>query len=158
MTNQEILQSYGPAVELAATQAGVRPSLVLALIREATGGNPRYIEDEPSAGLCLVRPPVLAEYNAANGKRYQLRDLIPPVGTEAGNPSYDAAVLKSIAICAWYLARLIEGVFAGSYQLALQAYFEGVGRVKAASRLGKVRADAVFVREREFVKTGVHHG
>lgn len=151
MLIHEILKVYGPAVELAAVQAGVRPALVLAVIREGSGGNPRYFTDEGAVGLCIVRQQALTDYNLAHETKYQLRDLAPANGSEPGGAIHDAAVLKNIAVCCWGISHLLAQ-FNGDYQLAVQAYFAGGQKVKAAARLGRARADAVFSLERTFAK------
>lgn len=99
---------------LASAQAhNVDPALINAVIQQESGGNP--VAQNPAGGgqgawgPMQVRAPALADYNAANGTKYTVQDLLKPqVGVDVGS---------------WYLGKQLDQF--GDPSKALVAYNQG---------------------------------
>lgn len=99
---------------LASAQAhNVDPALINAVIQQESGGNPAAQNPvgggQGAWGPMQVRAPALADYNAANGTKYTVQDLLKPqIGVDVGS---------------WYLGKQLDQF--GDPSKALVAYNQG---------------------------------
>lgn len=102
-------------VQSSAKNYNLDPSLIQAVIQQESGGNPSAMNGngggQGAYGAMQVRQGALADYNAANGTKYQMKDLLKPdVGIDVGS---------------WYLGQKLDKF--NDPAKALIAYNEGEG-------------------------------
>ncbi|WP_088931622.1 lytic transglycosylase domain-containing protein [Burkholderia multivorans] len=104
-----------PIIRASAQKYNLDPALVHAVVQQESSGNPSAWNKtgggQGAAGLMQVRAPALSDYNAANGTKYTMQDLLKPeVGAEVGS---------------WYLGQQLDRF--NDPRKALAAYKDGAG-------------------------------
>lgn len=116
---QTIENLYGSVVDNFVVRYGGISEYVIAMIQVESGGNPFAIGGTNDFGLMQITKPALTDFNKQNGTRWTLFDVwIDP--------------RRNIQVGVWYLSWLIDQ-FNGDMRLAVSAYNQGIGNVRADS-------------------------
>jgi len=105
----DTVRRFGPAIDKAATGAGLDPRLVLAVVMEESGGNPAARSPVGARGLMQLMP--------GTARDLGVKDTLDPASNLDGGARYLAAQLDR---------------FEGRLDLALAAYNAGPGNVDRA--------------------------
>ncbi len=109
------MRDLTPIIQASAQRHNIDPALLNSVIQQESRGNPSAWNKEGggqgAAGLMQVRAPALSDYNAANGTKYSMQDLLKPeIGAEVGS---------------WYLGQQLNRF--NDPSKALVAYNQGAG-------------------------------
>lgn len=112
-----IKQLYGSVVNDFSIRYGAVNDYIIAMIQIESGGNPFAIGGTSDFGLLQITQPALTDFNKRFGVSWTLFDIwIDP--------------RRNIQVGTWYLSWLQEQ-FNNDMRLAVSAYNQGIGNVKA---------------------------
>ncbi len=115
----------------------VPESLVLAVIKQESSGNPIAMSNAGAIGLMQMMKPALSDFNLKFHKEYELADMYRAV--------------ENIDAGTGYLSMKIAEM-GGDVDLAIKAYNQGAARVKADHSKGQWYCDGVRKHEQAILK------
>lgn len=131
MTTKELIRAYYPLTVQHGTANGIEPTLILAVIKQESNGNPKAQGPTGDFGLMQITQPALTDYNNANHTSLFINDLLTPE--------------INIKVGSWYLSNLFRNT--GNWKMAVRAYNVGLGNIKTKLNAGVSYADSVFNHE-----------
>lgn len=131
MTTKRLIDLYFSTVTQFSTQYDVEPSLVLAVIKQESDGNPKAQGPTGDFGLMQITQPALTDFNRYHNTQFTLSDLLDPS--------------PNIRVGTWYLSTLFKQT--QDWRLAVQSYNAGLSRVMKNNTAGADYADSVFIHQ-----------
>lgn len=129
--NNEILALYGPAAKNYGQIFDIPPELILAVIKQETGGDATAIGTTPDWGLMQITKPALDDCNMISDEHVEIADIYFSV---------DSNIREGTR----YLRRCADILKTTEWRKVAQAYNAGVGNVKKGSTLGSDYAENVI--------------
>jgi soluble lytic murein transglycosylase len=131
MNIKQMVAAYMTPVSHYATAFGVEPSLIFAVIRQESQGEPNAKGSTGDFGLMQITQPALTDFNVAHNTTYKLEEL------------FDADL--NIKVGSWFLSHLYKQT--ADWRTAVRAYNAGLGRVQKSSTAGVDYANSVFIHQ-----------
>jgi len=131
LNDTQLINTYFPLAVKYGDLYSIPSGLILAVIKQESGGNFRAVGGTGDFGLMQITKPALTDFNYGTGKNYSLLSMLSPE--------------KCIEVGSWYLYHLSIMLGKTDWQLILRAYNAGIGRISTSNDAGLSYANSVLI-------------